>query len=200
MKGRWEINDGQAESELLTRAQGGDHDAYAELVRRYSPIAHRTATLLGARSAAENVVQEAFVKAYRALGRVDAHRPFGPWLLQMVANETRNAHRSQRRRGARETGEVTLMVPLSASIDPADVALSHERRDELTAALDQLPDRYRAVVVCRFVLDLDESETSVVLKIPRGTVKSHLHRGLAKLRSLAAATSTDGSLRVRDVS
>lgn len=92
------------------------------------------------------------------------------------------------------------MAPMAASIDPADVALSHERSNELTAALDQLHDRYRAVVVCRFLLDLDEAETSVVLKIPRGTVKSRLHRGLGKLRLLAAAASTDGSLEVRDVS
>ena len=73
--------------------RGGDRDAYAELVRRHAPVAIRTAALLGAGGDAEDVVQEAFVKAYAALDRFRPGAPFRPWLLRIVANETRNLHR-----------------------------------------------------------------------------------------------------------
>ena len=71
-------------------------------MRRYTPIAHRTAVLLGAGADADDVVQEAFVKAYRALGSLRDGAPFRPWLLRIVANETKNLHRSTGRRLNRE--------------------------------------------------------------------------------------------------
>ncbi len=70
------------------------------LVARYTLPAHRAAFLLGAGEEADDVVQEAFVKAFRHLSRFRAGEPFGPWLLRIVANETRNLTRSRRRRAA----------------------------------------------------------------------------------------------------
>ena len=92
--------------------RGGDRDAYAELVRRHAPVALRTAALLGAGGDAEDVVQEAFVKAYGALDRFRDGAPFRPWLLQIVANETRNLHRASGRRAAREQSAWELAEPL----------------------------------------------------------------------------------------
>ena len=83
----------------MVRVRSGEVDAYAELVRRHAPMALRTATLLGAGPAAEDVVQEAFVKAYRTLGRFRDQAPFRPWLLRIVANESHNLHRSSRDEG-----------------------------------------------------------------------------------------------------
>ena len=71
---------------LLERATAGDHQAYAELVRRYSEIAHRTATLIVGPADAEDAVQDAFVRAFYALGRFRPGSPFKPWLLVIVAN------------------------------------------------------------------------------------------------------------------
>jgi RNA polymerase sigma-70 factor (ECF subfamily) len=68
-------------------------------------------------------------------------------------------------------------------LDPADEALSNERRRELLVALRALPEQYRLVVTCRYLLDLDEQETATVLGWPRGTVKSRLHRALGRLRT-----------------
>ena len=96
------LNTGPEDAEILARVRGGDRDAYAELVRRHAPVAMRTAALLGAGGDAEDVVQEAFVKAYAALDRFRPGAPFRPWLLRIVANETRNLHRVRgppRRRG-----------------------------------------------------------------------------------------------------
>lgn len=162
----------------------GDTDAYAELVRRHAPIALRAAALLGAGPDAEDVVQEAFVKAYTALGRFREGEAFRPWLLRIVANETKNLHRAAGRRQARERSAWAQTEPLllAAGIDdPATAALTGERRAEVTRGLGALPEDHRRVVTCRYLLELDEAETAAVLGWPRGTVKSRLHRALARL-------------------
>ncbi|WP_240641060.1 RNA polymerase sigma factor [Nocardioides ferulae] len=163
--------------------RAGDLDAYAELVRRHAPMAVRTAALLGAGPDAEDAVQEALVKAYRSLGRYRDGAAFRPWLLRIVANETRNQHRSAVRRGAREHG-VSLPPEL---IDPGEEVADRERKEQLLTAVSLLPDRFRTVVTCRYLLELDEAETAATLGLSRGTVKSRLHRGLARLREQLAA-------------
>ena len=168
---------------LVARVRSGDLDAYAELVRRHAPMAVRTAALLGAGAEAEDVVQEALVKAYRSLGRFRDGAPFRPWLLRIVANETRNHHRSAVRRGAREQA---VAIP-EALLDPSEQVAAREQQARLLAAVNGLPDRLRVVVTCRYLLELDEAETATTLGLPRGTVKSRLSRGLSRLRSQLAA-------------
>jgi RNA polymerase sigma-70 factor (ECF subfamily) len=173
----------------MARIRAGDAAAYAELVQRHAGMAQRTALLLGAGSDADDVVQEAFVKAYGALGGFRTGSAFRPWLLRIVANETRNLQRSRRRRSRREelvTLPDSILAAGESALDPAAQALSAERRSELLAALRHLPEHYRLVVTCRYLLDLDEQETATVLGWPRGTVKSRLHRALGRLRSLLA--------------
>jgi RNA polymerase sigma-70 factor (ECF subfamily) len=156
-------------------------------VRRHAPVAVRTAALLGAGADAEDVVQEAFVKAYAALGRYRSGAPFRPWLLRIVANETRNLHRSAGRRTAREQRAWAATVPLLLHDEGQDVpaaVLGSARRAELVAGLARLSVQHREVVTCRYLLDLDEAETAAVLGWPRGTVKSRLHRGLSALRAV----------------
>jgi len=166
--------------------RGGDRDAYAELVSRHAPVAVRTAALLGVGADAEDVVQEAFVKAYAALDGFRAGAPFRPWLLRIVVNEARNAHRSSGRRAARErrVWEQSEPLLLSRPDDPADALLSAERQARLVRGLARLSPDQRKVVACRYLLDLDEAETVAVLGWPRGTVKSRLHRALARLRDV----------------
>ncbi len=162
----------------------GNRDAYAHLVDRHAPVAVRTAALLGAGADAEDVVQEAFVKAYAALGSLRPGAPFRPWFLRIVANETRNLHRAAGRRWARErrSWERTLPLLLAEPADPARRLLDTERRERLVRGLDALSTDQRAVVTCRYLLDLDEAETAAVLGWPKGTVKSRLHRALRRLR------------------
>lgn len=156
-------------------------------------MARRTATLLGAGPDAEDVVQDALVKAYRALGGFRDGSAFRPWLLKIVANEALNQVRSARRRAEREKTSALLSGELLARAsereDPAAAALASERKSALLAALRTLPERDRTVVTCRYLLDLDEAETATVLGWPRGTVKSRLHRALRKLRRELDATT-----------
>ncbi len=154
------------------------------LVARHTALAHRTAVLLGAGDDAEDVVQEAFVKAYRRLPQYRGEAPFRPWLLAIVANETRNLHRSRKRRDGLVLRAAALEDPRPNGPDVAvDAALAAERRAALLDALRALDQRDREVIVCRYLLDLSEAETVETLGWPRGTVKSRTARALAKLRS-----------------
>lgn len=165
---------------MVARARAGDRDAYAVLVARYAALAHRTAFLLGAGHEAEDVVQEAFVKGFRALASFRPDASFRPWLLRIVANETSNLRRSARRRAALE---------LRATAEPSEqpetaehAALAADTRAAVLAAVNAMPERDRLVLTCRYFLDLSEAETAEVLSWPRGSVKSRLSRALAKLR------------------
>ena len=120
------------------------------------------------------------------MGSFRADRPFRPWLLRIVANETRNAHRSVVRRSAREERDGRSATV--ALLDPYAEVVEREDKERLLSAVGALPDKLARVVVCRYLLELDEASTATVLGLPRGTVKCRLSRGLARLRADLAAT------------
>ena len=168
------------DAELVERSREGDLDAYGELVRRHQSIAARVAAVVGAPDP-EDVVQEAFVKAYRALARFRAGSPFRPWLLRIVANEARNCSRSSRRRMALEL-RVGAEPPTSTD-GPEDAAVLADRRRRLLDAVAALNDRDRLVVGYRYLAGLTEAETAIALGCAPGTVKSRLSRALEHLRA-----------------
>lgn len=167
------------DDDAVARARAGDRDAYALLVARYGALAHRTAYLLGAGDEAEDVVQEAFVKAYRGLGSFRAGAPFRPWLLRIVVNETHNLHRGGRRR---RTLELRLAEPDIEPVEPERAVVAADARARVLAAVNAMSHRDRQVLTCRYFLDLSEAETAQVLAWPRGSVKSRLSRAIVKLR------------------
>ncbi|GGV49082.1 hypothetical protein GCM10010293_59320 [Streptomyces griseoflavus] len=175
------------EAAVIARVRAGEPEAYAELVRAHTGIALRAAAALGAGADAEDVVQQAFVKAYCALGRFRDGMAFRPWLLSIVANETRNTVRAAVRRhtlAGREAAFVEAEPVIPASADPAVATLETERRRALEAALEKLSEEHRLVVTYRYLLEMDERETAQALGWPRGTVKSRLNRALRKLERL----------------
>ncbi|MER6107530.1 RNA polymerase sigma factor [Streptomyces hirsutus] len=175
------------ETAVIARVRAGEPEAYAELVRAHTRIALRAATALGAGADAEDVVQQAFVKAYCALGRFRDDMAFRPWLLSIVANETRNTVRAAARRyslAGREAAFAEAEPVIPESADPAVVTLETERRAALTAALEKLSEEHRLVVTYRYLLEMNEQETAQALGWPRGTVKSRLNRALRKLERL----------------
>ena len=165
----------------MRRAQRGDEHAFAELMRMHQEIAFRVAYLV-AGGEAEESVQDAFLKAWRALWRFRAGAPFRPWLLRIVVNEARNRRRAAGRRAAlvlRAEGEG---VSGDAASSPEAVVLADEERTRLLTALERLPDDARLVLACRYLLDLSEAETAAALGVRRGTVKSRTSRALERLR------------------
>ena len=178
------------DAEAVARSRGGDLDAYAVLVARYTLRAHRAAFLLGAGEEADDVVQEAFVKAFHSIDKFRTGEPFGPWIYRIVTNLALDVmkHRTKFRHeeltdvrpaGRRDSAE--------AADGPVDVVLAAERRAGLVAAVNALPDRERQVLVCRYFLDLSEAETAQVLEWPLGSVKSRTSRALNRLRGLVIA-------------
>ena len=115
-------------------AQAGDRDAFARLVARHGAAATRAAAWFGAGPDTDDVVQEAFVKAWQAIDRFREDAPFRPWLLRIVANQTRNEVRSRKRRDARA---LRALDPADAP-DPTAGAEAAERDRTVLAAVRSL--------------------------------------------------------------
>jgi len=171
------------DAELVDRAMRGDEAAYEELVRMNQDIAFRTAYLFaGSAADAEEAAYDGFVKAWAALRRFKRGRPFRPWLLAIVANEARNRRRSAGRRQALTLRAAQEIGSGDAAPSPEAAVLDQERRATLLEAVERLSDEHRAVIACRFFLDLSEAETAAALGVRRGTAKSRLARALERLR------------------
>ena len=172
----------ETEDRLLERATRGDADAFGQIVTRYQALAQRTAyVILRDADAAQDVAQEAFVKAYRALGRFRQGAPLRPWLLRIVANEAINRAKA----GSRHP-TVDLAAAETRAADPAlspeAQALAAERREMVLRALNEMKEDDRLVIAYRYFFDLSETEMADALDIPRGTVKSRLSRAMSRLR------------------
>jgi len=169
-----------ADTELVESSRSGDVEAFSRLVDRHRRDALRLAyTIAG--DDAEDVVQEACVKAYRHLDGFRAGSSFRTWLFAIVANEARNGRRGAGRRTALALRDAGRRI--GEPDDPGDLAVAHERRQRLLDAVAALGTRDREIVALRFFLGLTEAETADVLDCPRGTVKSRLSRALSRLRS-----------------
>lgn len=179
------------ESELVERARRGDTAAYGELVRQYQDIAFRVAyVIVGSAEEAEDAAQEAFVRAYRALGTFRAGSPLRPWLLTIVANTARSRRLSSARHPTLALSAAADRPSDDAAQLPEAAALVAERRQELLDAVHALRDDDQRVIIYRYFLDLNEAEMADVLQCPRGTVKSRLSRALRRLREQMASGGT----------
>jgi RNA polymerase sigma-70 factor (ECF subfamily) len=159
---------------LVRAAQRGDVDALERLFRANWGMAHRAAYLVvHDAAAAEDIAQEAFLAAVRALDRFDRHRPFGPWLHRIVINRAIDHARARALRR-----EVTLAEPPGAAGHPGAAG----ELDGVVAELAALPPDQRAVIVLRHLLGYTPGEIAGMLALPRGTVNSRLRRGLDAMR------------------
>jgi RNA polymerase sigma-70 factor (ECF subfamily) len=161
------------ESALVRAAQRGSVEAVDELFRRHWPSAHRAAFLVVHDSAAaEDIAQEAFLAALRALDRFDRRRPLGPWLHRIVVNRAIDWTRAR-----------ALRAESAADAAPEAPAPDAPARfdDEVLSALSELGPEHRAVVVLRHLLGYTPGEIAAMLELPRGTVNSRLRRALDAL-------------------
>jgi RNA polymerase sigma-70 factor, ECF subfamily len=162
----------RSDAALVRAAQRGSADAFAELFARHWPRAYRAACLVCADAdAAEDVAQEAFLAAIRALDRFDRRRPFGPWLHRIVVNRAIDHTRARALR--REVGAEKAPEPVAPERTAPD--------EDLMEALAALGLEHRAVVVLRHLLGYTPGEIAQLLDLPRGTVNSRLRRGLDAL-------------------
>jgi RNA polymerase sigma-70 factor, ECF subfamily len=160
-------------------AQRGSAVALEALFRAHWPRAYRAALLVvGDAAAAEDIAQESFLAAVRALDRFDRRRPFGPWLHRIVVNRAIDWGRARALR--RELDLEGVSEPVAREPAPG------ERADEITGALADLVPEQRAVIVLRYLLDYTPGEIAELLELPRGTVNSRLRRGLDRLAEALA--------------
>jgi RNA polymerase sigma-70 factor (ECF subfamily) len=161
------------EAALVRAAQRGSVEAVDELFRRHWPSAHRAAFLVVHDSAAaEDIAQEAFLAALRALDRFDRRRPLGPWLHRIVVNRAIDWTRARALR-AESAADAAPEAPAPDAPAPFD--------DEVLSALAELGPEHRAVVVLRHLLGYTPGEIATMLELPRGTVNSRLRRALDAL-------------------
>jgi RNA polymerase sigma-70 factor, ECF subfamily len=158
-------------------AQAGSLSDLEALFREHWPRAYRAAYLVvHDAAAAEDIAQEAFLAAIRALDRFDRRRPFGPWLHRIVVNRAIDWARSRALRA--EVGD----GPLAAVAEEEDNAETFS--PPIVAALAELSPEQRAVIVLRHLLEYTPGEIAELLELPRGTVNSRLRRGLDELADL----------------
>jgi RNA polymerase sigma-70 factor (ECF subfamily) len=174
------------EGDLLAQARRGNAFAFEQIVRRYQQQVYRLALRIVRRHAvADDVAQEAFVRAYRSLHRFDTSRPFGPWIRRIAANLAVSHLRSPRAR--EEELSESIQAPADAGSDPLGGVIAREAREALGRALSRLPAEQRVVFVLRAMEELTYAEIADALGISEGTVMSRLFRAREKLRVALAS-------------
>lgn len=177
------------EARLIRAAQGGDEAAFTEIVRRYQRAVYRLAHGLTRNAAdADDLAQETFVRAYRALERFRAGEPLYPWLSRITMNLAFSLFRHRRRRPE------TALEPLveagqqwGVEDDPLEHAAGREQREQLQAAFGELSEEHQAVLSLRALEGLSYEEIAGTLQVPVGTVMSRLSRARSELRQRLAA-------------
>ncbi len=172
-----------SESDLIASARQGDATAWEALVGDHQDAVFRLAYLLLADAdEAQDMAQEAFVRAFRALDRFDTSRPLRPWLLRITANLARNRLRSAGRYWA--AVQRLFWVHFEPAENVEEKSLQRLESQQLWQAVRRLNLADQQAIYLRYFLGLPEAEMASVLDIAPGTVKSRLHRALNHLRAI----------------
>jgi RNA polymerase sigma-70 factor, ECF subfamily len=183
-----------SDAELATRARHGDDLAFELIMRRHNRRLFRLArSLVGRDHEAEDILQEAYLRAYARLGDLASGDALAAWLARIVSNEALGRLRSAARvvsleefraKAATDHEDDTDPGPASDQPDPERLAASGELRRLLEAAVDALPEEFRTVFVLREVEGLSTAETAASLAIRPETVKTRLHRARRQLQEV----------------
>ncbi|MCY3021083.1 MAG: sigma-70 family RNA polymerase sigma factor [Planctomycetota bacterium] len=186
----------EADEELVRKAGAGDAEAFDALVTRYQDRVYNIlARMCGSAEEAEDLAQETFLKAYRALGTFRQGSKFYTWLFRIAVNAAFSRRRQEMRRKSHETGHLDAahdatgegeqalrdVVPDPGNSDPAGRLEKEQLREQVRRGLAQLEPDHRAVVLLRDVEGLDYDAIADTLSISRAAVKSRLHRARQEL-------------------
>jgi RNA polymerase sigma-70 factor, ECF subfamily len=170
------------DAELVARICRGDLNALEALYHKYEGPLYRTAlAITGDRGAAEEVLQDCFVRAYGAIERADGSVSLGPWLHRIVANLSYN-WMSRTRQPLVAIDELLERLAAGPTASPELMAEGGELRDTVLEAVNSLAVKQRAVVVLYYFQGFSQAEIGYILNCPVGTVKSRLHRACRDLR------------------
>ena len=173
----------QSDLDLVRRAQQKERGAFDLLVLKYQhKVVKLVARLLRDPTEAEDVAQEAFVKAYRALGSFRGDSAFYTWLYRIAVNTARNSIASRQRRPLDYEAELSeseqnnVAARLKHDDTPEATVLSEEIRQTVNSAIEQLPEDLRTAIVLREIEGLSYEEIAVAMDCPVGTVRSRIFR------------------------
>ncbi|MEX2208544.1 MAG: sigma-70 family RNA polymerase sigma factor [Myxococcota bacterium] len=192
-------NASHTDADLIRDAQANDHAAFETLVRRYSERAFRAAyRVVRDPQAAEEVLQEALIKAYRALPRFEARSSFYTWLYRITVNLALDRRRRTKREPSVEWDDAIAhevdprgLVAATVAADPEVELRRHEVRDLVASGIQTLPDGQREVLLLREVDGLSYEEIAETMQISKGTVMSRLHYARKKMIVFLAQRGVD---------
>ncbi len=171
------------DAELVERGRSGDDSALSTLVRRHHGAAYRVAlSLMRDDDAAQDVVQDAFVKAFKALDGFRGDASFGTWLLAITANEARGALRKRGRR--KETALDDAGPVRSEEMDPADAAVISQESARARRMMERLPEKQRMSVSLRVEEGLSFKEIGEIIESSEGAARVNYFHGIRRLREL----------------
>ena len=179
--------DSVPDEDLVSRIRHGDKALYEILMRRYNQRIYRVArAILRNDAEAEDVMQEAYVRAYEHLGEFAGEAKFATWLTKIAVYEALARVRQRvKTAGPKSISDVNshiMNTVMTDERDPERQAYDQELRSVIERAIEALPESYRSVFVLRVVEGLDVNETATALDIGLEAVKTRLHRGRALLR------------------
>jgi RNA polymerase sigma-70 factor (ECF subfamily) len=185
-----------SDEEVVRRVRAGQVDLFEVLMRRYNQRVYRLArAVLRSDSEAEDVTQEAWVRAYEHLDQFAGRALFSTWLGSIALHEAWARARKRKRYESIEPGveaEGGAMKRASPSPDPEREALGREVRSFVEAAIETLPEMYRTVFMLRHVEELSTAETAELLELSEETVKTRLHRARSALQQQLLAEAGAG--------
>lgn len=171
------------QEKIIARARRGDADAFEQLVVSYRDQAFRLALrMCGSEADADEVAQEAFLSAWKALPNFRGESQFSTWLYQLTTHAAIDLMRREKRQIA--AADITEVSAADPAPSPQQQAEQSEQREIVRDAILQLAPEQREVVVLRFMEELSYEEIGAVLKLPSGTVKSRLNRAKAQLKEI----------------
>jgi RNA polymerase sigma-70 factor (ECF subfamily) len=164
---------------LVLRCQSGDEAALGELIARYSPgLRFYLRKMAGPAVAADDLLQETWFEVYRKINALQNPEAFASWIYRIARDK---AYRQLRRRP--EPGQFAEDHPLDA-VAAADEVFTAEEAQSVRAALDELPEEQREVLVLRFIEEMSYEQIAEVIARPVGTVRSRIHYAKAALRAI----------------
>ncbi len=167
----------QVERRLVAAVQNGDRRAFGELIRMHQKRLFRFIYgLTGSFDQTEDIVQEAFIKAFNAMETFRPQYSFYPWLSTIARNLTFNQLRREEKKESLDHKTEIGFDPAAPELGPLEQVLNSEGQKRFYEALKALPEQYRTVFVLRHFEDMDYSQIASQLKIPTGTVDSRLYR------------------------
>lgn len=186
-------------SALVAAAKAGDQRAFEALVRRYRKRIFALALhITGSSSEADDITQEVFLKAFRALGNFEGRSEFFTWVYRMTVNRSLNARRDRARRGEdSDDPRLELAIAVDARSNPSGAAELRQTYGRLLRALDGLPAEMRTTVILVSLQGLAHGEVAVVQNVSEGTIAWRMHEARRRLHE---AMAPDKLQRKRDLS